>query len=131
MTACGLWPSNRGIVAAVADDGGTAVPPVYTAAHTPGACWALFAHIEAHHGLDCRFVITDETLATNAALGQMAARRGSQVLVVSRSLVDGLRILTGCVRAPPKKLALLLARLPLCRPLVNQLMPLRLQLDLL
>jgi hypothetical protein len=131
MTSCGLWYAKRGIVAVVADDDGVAVLPTYTAAHTPDACWALLARIETQHGLDCWFVVTDEMLATHAALGQIAAKRGSRVLVVSRSIVDGLRILTGCARAPPKRLALLLARLPLCNPLANRLMPLRLQLKLL
>jgi hypothetical protein len=131
MASCGLWPNRRGLVAVVADDNGGLVPPIFTAAQTPQACWALLAHVEAHHGLDCRFVITDETLLANTALGQIAAQRCSPVLVVSSNVVHGLRVLTGCARAPPKKLALLLARLPLCRPLESFLTPLRLQLKLL
>ena len=53
------------------------------------------------------------------------------MLVVSSALVDGLRVLGGATRAPPKRLALLLARLPLCSPLAGELEPLRLQLKLL
>lgn len=131
MATCGLWPTKRGIVAVVADDDGVAAGPARTAACTIEACWALLDHIEALHGLDCRFVITDEALSADKRFGQLAARRGAQVLVVSAVLVDGLRALTGAARAPPKRLALLLARLPLCGPLVGQLQPLRLQLDLL
>jgi len=131
MATCGLWPTKRGIVAVVADDDGLAAGPARTVACTADACWALLAHIEAHHGLDCRFVITDEALAADKRFGQLAARRGSHVLVVSAILVDGLRALTGAARAPPKRLALLLARLPLCGPLAERLTPLRLQLQLL
>jgi hypothetical protein len=131
MATCGLWPTKRGIIAVVADDDGVAAGPARTAACTGEACWALLDHIEALHGLDCRFVITDEALAADRGLGQVAARRGTPVWVVSSVLVDGLRVLTGSARAPPKKLALLLARLPLCGPLAEKLTPLRLQLELL
>jgi hypothetical protein len=131
MATCGLWPSKRGIVAVVADDYGAAVRPVHTAPRTAEAYWAMLADIEALQGLDCRFVITDEALADHARLGHLAARRGSHMLVVSSVLVDGVRVLGGATRAPPKKLALLLARLPLCPPLAGHLEPLRLQLDLL
>jgi hypothetical protein len=131
MATCGLWPTRRGVVAMVVDDDGVAAGPACTAARTTEACWALLENVEAHHGLDCRFVITDEALAADMRFGHLAARRGSLVLVVSSALVDGLRALTGAARAPPKRLALLLARLPLCRPLAGSLRPLRLQLELL
>lgn len=131
MATCGLWPAKRGVVAVVVDDNGVAAGAARTAARTTEACWTLLEDVEAHHGLDCRFVITDEALAADMRFGHLAARRGSHVLVVSRVLVDGLRVLTGAARAPPNRLALLLARLPLCRPLATRLTPLRLQLDLL
>jgi len=131
MATCGLWLTRRGVVAVVADDDGVARGPARLAARTAEAYWALLGDVEAHEGLDCRFVMTDETLATEPRLGKLAAQRGAHVLVVSRVLVDGLRVIAGASRAPPKRLALLLARLPLCAPLVQQLAPLRLQLDLL
>ena len=49
MATCGLWPTKRGIVAVVAGDDGVAAGSARTAACTPEACWALLAHIEAHH----------------------------------------------------------------------------------
>jgi hypothetical protein len=131
MAICGLWPARRAVVAVVLSDDGIARGPARVAARTAEAYWALLGDIEAHEGLDCRFVITDEALAADAWLGKVAAHRGSHVLVVSSILVDGLRVLAGASRAPPKRLALLLARLPLCRPLAGQLSPLRLQLELL
>jgi hypothetical protein len=131
MASCGLWPTKHGIVAVVADDSGGVAGAARTAARTSEACWALLHHIEAHHGLDCRFVITEETLAAEKPLAQLAAQRGAHVFVVSSVLVDGLRVLTGTARSPPKRLALLLARLPLCAPLAGRLTPLRLQLQLL
>jgi hypothetical protein len=131
MATCGLWPARRGVVAVVVDGDGVATGPARTAACTAEACWALLEHVEAHHGLDCRFVITDQALAAHVRLGQFAARRGSHMLVVSSTLLDGLRVLAGATRAPPKRLALLLARLPLCGPLADRLAPLRLQLELL
>jgi hypothetical protein len=130
MATCGLWSTKRGIVAAVADDYGTANGPAQIAAHTAEAYSALIENIEVHHGLDCRFVVTDETLATERTSFQFVARRGTHILVVSAILVERLRVLTGCARSPPKKQALLLARLPLCRPLDHKLEPWRLQLDL-
>lgn len=131
MATCGLWPTRRGFVAVVADDDGVTRGPARLAARTAEAYWALLGDIEAHEGLDCRFVITDEALAAEPTLGKIAAHRGAHVLVVTSVLVDGLRVLTGVSRAPPKRLALLLARLPLCGPLDDQLAPLHLQLELL
>ena len=131
MATCGLWPTSGGIVAVVADAEGSAAAPAQTAARTAKAGWALLDHIRTHHGIDCRFVITDGALAADRRFGQLAARRGAQILVVSSTLVDELRILTGSARSPPRRLALLLARLPLCRPLADKLTPLRLQLELL
>jgi hypothetical protein len=126
-----LWPTRRGVVAIVVDDDGVARGPARLAARTAEAYWALLAEVEAHEGLDCRFVMTDEAVALEPTIGKLAAHRGAHVLVVSRSLVDGLRVLVGAARAPPKRLALLLARLPLCAPLTQLLAPLRLQLELL
>jgi hypothetical protein len=131
MATCGLWPTNGGIVAVVADAEGAAASPAKMAARTAKAGGALLDHIQTHHGIDCRFVITDDALAADKRFGQLAARRGVKILVVSTALVDELRILTGFARSPPKKLALLLARLPLCGLLAEKLTPLRLQLELL
>ena len=131
MATCGLWPAHRAVVAVVVGDDGAARGPARVAARTAEAYAALLGDVEAREGLDCRLVMTDEALAANACLGRLAAHRGLHVLVVSSVLVDGLRVLAGASRAPPKRLALLLARLPLCRPLAGQLSPLRLQLQLL
>lgn len=131
MATCGLWPTPQGIIAVVADDDGLAAAPAQTAARTAKAGWALLDHVQTHHGPDCRFVITDEALAAERRFGQLAAQRGAKILVVSSALVDDLRIITGSARSPPKKLALLLARLPLCGLLAHKLTPLRLQLELL
>jgi len=131
MATCGLWPTRRGVIAVVVDDDGLTCGPTRIAARTAEAYWELLAKIGAHEGLDCRFVMTDEALAAEPWLGKLAAHRGAHVLVVSRSIVDGLRVLAGASRAPPKRLALLLARLPHCPPLTQLLVPLRLQLELL
>ena len=131
MATCGLWPTRRGVVAVVVGDNGVARGPARIAARSPEAYWALLTDVEAHEGLDCRFVMTDDTLATEPRLGKLAAHRGANVLVVNRSILDALRVFTGATRAPPKRLALLLARLPLCPPLARLLTPLRLQLELL
>ena len=131
MATCGLWPTHRGVIAVVVDDDGMARGSTRVAARRAEAYWALLADVEAHEGLDCRFVMTDDTLATEPRLANLAVHRGAHVLVVSRSILDGLRVLAGASRAPPKRLALLLARLPLCPPLTKLLTPLRLQLELL
>jgi hypothetical protein len=131
MASCGLWLGRRGLVAVVvAEDGGASGAP-RTAARSPEAYGALLSDIEAREGLDCRFVLTDQLLALEPSIQQVAALRGSHLLVVRRALVDGLRVLVGAARVEPRRLALLLARLPYCQPLRRELAPLHVQLKLL
>jgi len=129
MASCGLWLTERGIVAAVVDDDGAALGPALVDERSAEAAWDVLTRVEAHHGLDCDFVVTDEALAAEPDLSRVATGRGSRVLVVSAATVGGLRGLVGA-RPTSRRLALLLARLPLCSILRDRLMPMRVQLEL-
>ncbi len=85
------------------------------------ARWDLLSSIEAHHGLDCVFIVP-ETLHTADALPRIAARRGARALIAPDHLVEPACLLNGIARASPRRLALLLARMPLCRLFAERLM---------
>jgi hypothetical protein len=126
-----LHLARRGVVAVVIDDHGTELGQPKTAARTPNAMRGLLDHVEATHGQRCRIIISGDLLSVERGLAQLVARRSAAVFVVPERLVAALATLTGSARSPPKKVALLLARLPLCGPLAELLEPLRLQLELL
>jgi hypothetical protein len=129
MATCGVWMSARRLVAVAVDDDGTLLEPVHSAPRDDEARWDLVASIEAHHGLDCLFVAT-RTLHASDALARIAVRRGGRVLIAPDELVGPACRLSGLVRASPRALALLLARMPLCRPFSERLVRLQLQLPL-
>lgn len=130
MATCGIWYTSRGLVAAVVDDAGAKVGPTYRAARTDDARWGLVASIEAHHGLDCVFVVSEKLLVADG-LPRMALHRGSAVVAAPDGMLANARRLVGLEHASPRKLALLLARLPLCAPFASRLTRLQAQLPLL
>lgn len=130
MASCGVWVTDHRLIAVVVDDGGVALEPVHTAWRNDDARWDLVTSIEAHHGLDCVFVVT-VGLHLSDALPQIAAHRGLRVLLAPDHLVDPACRLQGLARASPRRLALLLARMSLCQPFSDRLLRLALQLPLL
>ena len=129
MTSCGVWLSRRGLVAVVADDNASMIELPFTASRTDDARWALLTHVEAHHGLNCALVLC-ASLARSDPLAMLAAKRGGRVWIVRDEFVDNLCLVAGLRRVPPKRLALMLARLPLCTELQKWLEPIRMQLPL-
>lgn len=130
MATCGIWFTARSLVAVVVDDEGCKVGPTYKASRTDDARWGLVASVEAHHGLDCVFVVSEKLLVVDG-LPRLALHRGSAVLAAPDGMLLSARRLAGLERASPKRLALLLARLPLCAPFSARLTRLQAQLPLL
>ena len=87
------------------------------------------SNIEAHHGLDCVLVVS-EALRAADTLPRVATRRGTRVLIAPDLLVAHACLLNGLTRASPRRLALLLARMPLCGLFAERLHRLELQLPL-
>jgi len=129
MTACGIWPATRYLVAVVADDDGRVIEKARKASYADEARWALLDYVEGHHGLDCAFVVT-ASLARTDPIARLAVMRRAQVLLAPDRLIHDLRVLAYPARASTRQLALLLARLPLCVPFRPQLIAMRLQLPL-
>jgi hypothetical protein len=129
MATCGIWFTSRRLIAVVVDDDGNEVGPTYKAARTDDARWGLVASIEAHHGLDCVFVVS-EKLLTADGVPRLALHRGSAVVAAPDGMLASARRLAGLARASPRRLALLLARLPLCAPFSARLTRLEAQLPL-
>ena len=122
MTACGLWPARHGLVAVVADDdgrGGTAIG----VALNDDARWGLLVHLEATQGLDCELVLPEDLLRDSIA--HLAVERGLPAYLAPRTLVEAIRTVAGLTTGPPRRTALMLARLPLSPALRAFLRPLR------
>lgn len=111
MTNCGLWLGRRGLVAVVVDDEGRAAPALF-AATTDEARWGLLAHVEAVHGLDCDFVVTEQ-LVRGDPICQLALKRGAGVWVAPQRLVEAIRGAAALSTGPPARVAAMVARLPI------------------
>jgi hypothetical protein len=129
MATCGLWMTAHRLVA-VAIDGDGAVGPGHQARRNDAERWDLVSRIEAEHGLDCVFVVTETLLAADV-LPRIAMRRGAHVRVAPDELVGCATRLAPLRRASPRAMAALLARMPLSPPFADRLLRLELQLPLL
>ena len=89
----------------------------------------LIASVEAHHGLDCVFVVSEKLLVADG-LPRLALHRGSAVVAAPDGMLVSACRLAGLERASPRRLALLLARLPRCAPFSARLTRLEAQLPL-
>jgi len=107
MTACGVWPASRGLVAVLVDGAGRVC---FTAAVacTDSARWGLAQRLAAV-GAD---LVVDESHLPADPIAFAARRAGVRVWVAGPPLVGLLRAVTGAARGPPKSSAMLLARLP-------------------
>jgi hypothetical protein len=130
MASCGVWMTPRRLVACMVDDDGAVCAPPLSATPSDDGCWNLIAHVEAYLGLDCGFVVC-QRVADHTRLVRLATRRGSHLRVAPDPLLVAARRLTGFARPSPKRLALLLARMPLCAPFAQRLTPVDMQLPLL
>ena len=124
MAIVGVWATPRRLVAVFVDDHGKASPPILIE-RTDDARWGLLVRLEAEYGLDWELAISHDLL-TGDALAGLAARRGIVIWVAPRSLVEAIRHAAGIVTGPTRRLAAMIARLPLCaglRPHLRRVAP--------
>jgi len=106
MTACGVWPTSRGLVAVLVDSADRARS--LSVADTDNARWALSQHL-AQVGAD---LVIDETLLEHDRIAHAALRAGITVWIAGPPLVASLRAAAGLARRGARPSAALLARLP-------------------
>lgn len=122
MATCGLWVARSALWAAVVDDDGKLVEQLAVARHGD-ARWGLLSHLDAHHGLDCALVLTDEHARIDE-LANMALERKMAVWLAPWRAVDAVRIVAALATGPPRRTAAALARMmgqPLFRAQLRRL----------
>ena len=106
MTACGVWPTSRGLVAVLVDHAGRARS--LSVADTDEARWALSQHLAAA-GAD---LVLDEALLERDRIARAALGAGVTVWIAGPPLVASLRAAADVARRGARPSAALLARLP-------------------
>ena len=106
MTACGVWPVPRGLVAVLIDDGGRARS--CSVASTDDARSGLALWLAAA-GAD---LVVDEALLQADPIAVAARRAGVTVWVAGPPLVEALRHAAGITHRGARPSATMLARLP-------------------
>jgi hypothetical protein len=120
MTACGVWPTSRGLVAVVIDSAGRARS--FSVADTDDARWGLSQRLAAV-GAD---LVLDEALLESNRIASVALRAHITVWVAGPPLIQSLRCAAGLTRKGARPSAALLARLPAIpwlRSLLHRLEP--------
>lgn len=111
---CGLWPSSRGVVAAVVDADGI-LALVAPLPHDSDERDLWLSRTVAHHGPGLELVMT-ESLARYDSLGRFALECGYPLWIAPPRLVTAIAR-AAWWRPAPRQLAALLARMPQVRPL--------------
>ncbi len=106
MTACGVWPTSRGLVAVLIDSAGRARS--FYVAPTDEARWGLSQRLAAV-GAE---LVLDEALVENDRIATAARRAGVTVWIAGPPLIGALRCAAGIARRGARPSAALLARLP-------------------
>jgi len=106
MTACGVWPTSRGLVAVLIDATGRARS--FSVADSDDARWGLSQRLAAV-GAD---LVLDQALLDANRIADVARRAGVTVWIAGPPLVDALRCAAGIARRGARPSAALLARLP-------------------
>ncbi len=106
MTACGVWPTSRGLVAVLIDSTGRARS--FSVADSDDARWGLSQRLAAV-GAD---LVLDQVLLESTRIADVARRAGVTVWIAGPPLVDALRCAAGIARRGARPSAALLARLP-------------------
>jgi hypothetical protein len=122
MATCGIWMARAALCASAVDDDGKPLV-TFPSPRNDEARWGLLVHLDAHHGLDCNLVITDDH-ARKDPVARLALQRGLAVWVAPWRTVVAVRAITGLQTGPPKRTATLLARMllnPLFRAQLRRL----------
>jgi hypothetical protein len=106
MTACGVWPTSRGLVAVLIDSAGRARS--FSVADSDDARWGL-SHRLAAVGAD---LVLDQALLESNQIADVARRAGVAVWIAGPPLLDALRCAAGITHRGARPSAALLARLP-------------------
>ena len=106
MTACGVWPTSRGLVAVLVDSAGRTRS--FSVADTDDARWGLAQRLAAV-GAD---LVLDEALLESDRIAHVARRAGINIWIAAPPLVGALRSAAGLTRRGARPSAALLARLP-------------------
>jgi hypothetical protein len=106
MTACGVWPTTRGLTAVLVDSVGWARS--FSVADTDEARWGFCQRLTAV-GAD---LVLDEALLEGDRIAYIALRAGVQVWVLGPPAVQSLRLAAGIARKGARPSAALLGRLP-------------------
>jgi len=122
MTVCGLWVARSTLWAVVVDDDGRQLGST-AVSRTGDARWGLLMHVDAHHGLDCTMVLTDEHARLDE-IANLALLQKMEVWLAPWRTVDAVRAVAALATGPPKRTAAALARMmlnPLFRPQLRRL----------
>lgn len=106
MTACGVWPTSRGLVAVLVDSAGRSRS--FSVALTDDARWGLSRRLAAV-GAD---LVLDQALLEADRIAYVARRAGVTVWIAGPPLVGALRAAAGLTQRGARPSAALLARLP-------------------
>jgi hypothetical protein len=106
MTACGVWPAPRGLVAVLVDDAGRARACSVASGDDARSGLALWL---AASGAD---LVVDEALLDADPMAHAARRAGVTVWIAAPPLVAALRQAAGIAHRGPRPSAAMLARLP-------------------
>jgi len=122
MTCCGLWIARSTICTALVDADGKQLS-AFPIARTNEARGNYLAHMAAERGADCRLVLTD-VQARLDVIAHLAVEMKLTVHLAPWRTVGWIRDVAGLARGPPRRTALLLARMglhPLFRPQLHRL----------
>jgi hypothetical protein len=106
MTACGVWPTSRGLLAVLIDSAGRARS--FPIALTDDARWGLSQRLAAVGAA----LVLDEALLESDRIAHVARRAGVTVWIAGPPLIQSLRCAAGIARRGARPSAALLARLP-------------------
>lgn len=107
MSAWGLWPTTRHLLAVAVDEAGKLSVPLRISP-TDQARWSFLTWLQAQQH---REIVLPETMAADPIIA-LAAKTDISVRLAPQELLHAIRIIAGLPRRPPKYTAALLARWP-------------------
>ena len=110
MPSCGLWFRRNLLIAVILEHEGHSSAPLSFLRSEDGRR-QLLAYLARHHGSSCQLVATEGLLRVDP-IGELAVRDGLVVWSAPQLLIEAIRGVSGLAAGPPKRSALMLARLP-------------------